>query len=154
MKENFYRNRIFGITQIRLAYEHSYQRLRKTYTKLGIPIPKDLRVPPTSELEKAKGLLNSGKYEEARRIFLEMIENEDYKQIKSEDAIAVLDGYAKSIKRRLQVLTVEDWQKVYRSLSILVRDYSDKKGFDLQYSKDLEAARRQIEKLKGSIPEG
>jgi len=136
----------------RIAYEHSYQRLRKAYTRLGIPIPKDFRVSPTSELVKAKSLLDNGKYEEARGIFAEMIENEDYKQMKSVDAIAILAGYAESIKRCLRALTVEDWQEVYRFLSILVRDYSDKEGFDPEYSRDLGAARRQIEKLKGSIP--
>lgn len=136
----------------RIAYKHSYQRLRKAYKRLGIPIPKDFRVPPTSELARAQSLLNSGNYEEARRIFVEMIENEDYKQMKFVDAIAILAGYAESIKRRLRVLTVEDWQEVYRALSILVRDYADKEGFDPQYSRDLKAARTQIEKLKGSIP--
>jgi hypothetical protein len=81
-----------------------------------------------------------------------MIQNEDYKQMKSVDAIALLDGYAVCIKRRPWVLTVEDWEEVYRSLAILVRDYSDKEGFDPRYSRDCEAARRQIEKLKGSMP--
>jgi serine/threonine protein kinase len=137
----------------RIAYERSYQRLRRAYTRLGIPIPKHLRVPPTSELVKAKRLLQSGENEEAFRVFTEMIENEDYEQMKLADAVAVLAGYAESIKRRLRVLTVEDWQEVYRSLSILVRDYSDQEGFDPQYLRDLEAARTQIEKLKGSTPE-
>jgi tetratricopeptide (TPR) repeat protein len=136
----------------RIAYEHSYQRLRKAYTRLGIPIPKDLRVPPTSELVKAKSLSIGGKYEEAREIFGKIIDNEEYKQMKSVDAIAVLAGYAVSIKHCLRVLTVDDWQEVYRSLSILVRDYSNKEGFDAQYSRDFEAARRQIEKLNGTIP--
>lgn len=139
-------------TDNRIAYEHSYQRLRKAYKMLGIPIPKDLRVTPTSELVKAKSLLNSRKYEEARRIFAEIVENGDYKQMKSVDAIAILAGYSESIKHCLRVLTVEDWQEIYRSLSVLIRDYSDKEGFNPQYSRDLGAARRQIEKLKGSIP--
>lgn len=137
----------------RSAYEHSYQRLRKAYTKLGIPIPKDLKAPPTHELAKAKSLLDGKKYEEARRKFGEMIENEDYKQMKSVDAIALLAGYAETTKRCLRVLTVEDWQEILRSLSILVRDYRDTEGFDAQYARDLEAARRQIEKLKGALPE-
>lgn len=136
----------------RIAYERSYRRLRKAYTRLGIPIPKHLRVPPTSEMLKAKSLLVARKYEEARSIFAEIIQNEDYKQMKSVDAIAVLTGYAVSIKRCLRVLTVDDWQEVYRSLSILVRDYSNNEGLDSQYSKDLEAARRQIEKLNGTVP--
>ena len=138
----------------RPPYEGSYQRIRKAYTRLGIPIPKELKVPTTRELVKARDLLNTGKYEEARRIYAEMIENEDYKQLKSVDAISILNGYAESVKRCLRVLTLEDWQEVYRSLSILVHDYCDKEGFDQQYSRDLGAARRQIEKLKGSMPNG
>jgi serine/threonine protein kinase len=136
----------------RLPYDRSYQWVRKAYTKLGMPIPKDLRVPPTSELAKARNLLDSGAYDEARRVFAEIIENEGYKQMKPVDAIAALAGYADSIKRSSHVLTVEDWKDVCSSLSILVHEYSEKEGFDQEYSRDLIAARRQVEKLEGSIP--
>jgi serine/threonine protein kinase len=137
----------------RIPYEHSYQRLRKAYARSGIPIPDHLRTPATSDLIKANSLLHNKKYEEARRVFAELIENEEYKQLRSVDSIAVLAGYAESIKRELRILTVADWQEIYRSLFILVRDYSDKEGFDAKYSRDLSAARRQIEKLNGEVPE-
>jgi len=137
----------------RFSYECSYERLRKAYARLGIPLPKDIKVPPISKLIKANSLLDSAKYEEARNKFAELIENEDYKQMKSQDAIAVLSGHAKSIKLCLKLLTVEDWHDIYRSLYILNRDYSDEKGFDPQYSLDLRAAQRQIEKHGDSLPE-
>ena len=137
---------------VRIAYERSYQRLRSAYTRMGIPIPKRLRVPPTNELAKAKGLLQNREYGKAATIFAKMIKNEDYKRMEPADAVAVLAGHAESIKRRLRAMTVEDWQDVYRSLYILVRDYSGQESFDSEYRRDLEAARKQIEKLDGSIP--
>jgi hypothetical protein len=137
---------------IRFAYEQSYQRLRNAYTRLGIPIPRHLVPPPTSELAKAKGLMENREYREAAAILAEIIKNGDYMQMEPADAIAVLAGHAKCIKCRLQAMTVEDWQDIYRSLYILVRDYSGHRGFDPQYARDLEAARKQIEKLEGTVP--
>jgi hypothetical protein len=137
---------------IRFAYERSYQRLRNAYTRLGIPVPRHLVPPPTSELAKAKNLLQNREYKKAAAILAEMIKNEDYMQMEPADAIAVLAGHAECIKRRLQKMTVEDWQDVYRSLYILVRDYSGYRDFNPQYTRDLEAARKQIEKLGGSAP--
>jgi signal recognition particle subunit SEC65 len=132
----------------RAPYEPSYRRIRRAYAKLAVPLPKEFRVPPTSELVRATELLKARKCGEARQVFAEMVENEDYRQMDSRDAIAALAGYAESIKRQLRVLTLEDWQEVYRSLSILVRDYRNTDGFISDYLGDLEAARRQTEKLK------
>jgi serine/threonine protein kinase len=132
----------------RSAYESSYQRLRRAYAALGVPLPKEFRVSPTSQLLKATALLRAREFGEARELFAQMIESEDYKQMKSADAILMLAGHAESIKRRLGVLSLQDWEEVHRSLSILVRDYSDSEGFNSEYHRDLEAARRQVEKLK------
>jgi serine/threonine protein kinase len=131
-------------------FESSYQRLRRAYAALGVPVPKEFRIPPTSQLYRAIQLLGAREYEEARKLFAQMIDSEDYRQMRPADAILMLAGHADSIKRRLGVLTVQDWQEVHSSLSILVRDYSDSEGFNSEYRRDLEAARRQVEKLKGA----
>lgn len=138
---------------LRVAYEPSYQRLGRAYTELGIPIPKRFRLPPMGNLAKARSLLQRRQFDEALSAFGEMIENEDYKQMKPVDAVVVLAGYVECIKRRMHVLTVEDWQQVHQALSILVRNYSDQEGFDPEYSRDLKAAETQIRKLGGTIPQ-
>lgn len=136
----------------RTAYEGSYLRLRKAYAKLGVPIPAGFKIMPASEASRIRQLLTDGKYEEARTALAETIDNETYRQMKASDAVAMLTGYASSIKRSLRVMTLEDWQEAYRALRILVRDYSSEESFDQECVRDMEAARRQIEKLKGSVP--
>lgn len=136
----------------RVHYEDCYQRLRKAYTRLGIPLPIQLKVPPTSDLVKAKALLQEGKYDEARRILSAMIDERIYKELGANDAMIILAGHADSIKHSRHVLSVEDWQDVYRSLYILVKGYSDKENYNPEYERDLYAARKQIQKLNGTIP--
>jgi hypothetical protein len=129
-------------------YERSFQKLRDAYNKKGIPIPKYLRIAPAKDIGVAIAMLRDGNFLDARTKFAEMIEREDYKQMKAADAIAVLAGYAESIKRSPRVLTKKDWEEVYRVLSLLVSEYKNMDGFDPEYSRDLRAAQRQIEKYK------
>ncbi|MCX6998825.1 MAG: serine/threonine-protein kinase [Candidatus Sumerlaeota bacterium] len=142
----------FGSPDNRVAYSRSYNRVRKAYANLGIPLPKNFNIPPTAELMKANALLNNRQYDEARALFKEIIDNEGYTLVKGEDAIAILAGYAKSIKHSMRLLSLEDWQEIHRRLSILVRDYSQTQGFKPEFTRDMSAAARQIEKLNGLIP--
>jgi serine/threonine protein kinase len=142
----------FESPESRVAYARSYNRIRKAYANLGIPLPKTFDMPPTTELMKAKNLLDKGNYEEARALFKEIIDKEGYTLLTGEEAIAILAGYAKSIKKALRTLTLEDWQEIHGALSILVRDYSQHQGFSPEFIRDMTAAGRQVDKLKGSIP--
>jgi tetratricopeptide (TPR) repeat protein len=136
----------------RVAYSRSYNRVRKAYVNLGIPLPKKFNMPPTVELMKAKALQDKGQYDEARSLFKEIIDNEGYTFVKGEEAVAILAGYANSIKQSLRMLTLEDWKEIHRSLSILVRDYSQTPGFSDEFTRDMSAAKRQLEKLRDSNP--
>jgi serine/threonine protein kinase/tetratricopeptide (TPR) repeat protein len=138
----------FDKPESRVIYSRSFYRVRRAYANLGIPLPKTFNVPPNAELVKAKAFLANGKYEEACAIFKEIIDNEDYALMKSDEAIAILAGYSTCIKHAMHVLTLEDWQEIHRSLSILVRDYSQAPGYNLEFERDMGAAARQIEKLK------
>jgi serine/threonine protein kinase/tetratricopeptide (TPR) repeat protein len=131
----------------RAHYTRSFNRVRRAYANLGIPLPRSFNIPPTTELMKARTLLAQRQYDEARVVFKEIIDNEDYTLLGGEDAIAVLAGYATSIRQALRTLTLEDWQEIHRSLSILVRDYSEVQGFDPEFKRDMRAAARQVEKL-------
>jgi hypothetical protein len=137
----------------RVAYERSFERLRRAYLHLGIPLPHRLQVPPTSAIAKARSLLDAKSHDEARSILGDLIESEAFRQMKRSDAVNVLSGYAQSIKSGPRVLTVEDWQEVYRTLSILVCDFSDAEGYDLQFARDRAAAANRITKLGGTLPE-
>ncbi len=121
---------------------------------LGVPVPKEFRVAPTAEAAKAKVLLAEGKADEARAIYKEIIDNEDYCQMKAEDAIGVLAGYADCIKRALHVLTTNEWREVCRALEILVCEYAQPPAFDQEFRRDLAAAKRQVEKLERSMAQG
>ena len=144
----------FDNPDARAAYHPSYQRLRRAYANLGIPLPKNLSLPRAGEAAKARALLAAGKYEQARSIFRDLVDNEDYSQLKAEDAIAVLEGYALSIKRSLKDLTAEDWDEIFRSLQILVRDCSRSPAFKPEFERDMIAAQRQAAKMRGQSPPG
>lgn len=143
---------VFHQPRLRVAYERSYQRLGRAYTELGIPVPARFRLPPTANVAKARALLQSRQYEEALSAFAEMVQNQDYRQMTSADAVFVLAGYVECIKRRLRVLSLEDWQQIHRALFILVSDYSDEETFDPAYYRDLRAAEMQIRKLGDATP--
>jgi serine/threonine protein kinase len=134
----------------RVHYSRSYNRVRRAYANLGIPLPRTFNIPQTGEVLKAKALLTQRKYEEARGVYKEIIDNEDYTLLKGEDAIDVLAGYVTSIKHAPRALTLEDWQEIHRSLSILVRAYSQVPGFNPEFARDMSAAARQVDKLGGA----
>jgi hypothetical protein len=138
----------FTNPESRMSYSRSYNRLKRAYANLGIPLPKTFSVAPTAELVKANSFMAIGKYEMARVIFKEIIDNEDYTLMKRDEIVAVLTGYVASIKHAILTLSLEDWQEIYQCLSILVRDYSQAPGYNSEFERDMRAAARQIEKLK------
>jgi hypothetical protein len=131
----------------RQPYSRSYNRLRKAYTNLGIPLPKAFSEPPTAEFMRARYLVLATRYDEARTILKDIIDSEGYALMTPDEGTEILCSHVKCIKNPKRMQTLQDWEEIHRTLSILVERHTSP-----EFERDLRAAERQIERMKMSSP--
>ena len=160
-------------TSWRETLERSFARARRAYKQLGRKPPRGIDIRTTDRFWQALSLLSQDKHKDAREILRICFLDKDYHHLEDSWARVMLSAYAASIKMSL-CMTVEDWLEVYVCLLTLLREYpqlvgssdddSEDEGFGRfpskycasreQYQKDLAAARNQVLRMGGRLPEG